>query len=445
MLPSPDEMAAFRADFPPFQRRRRGRPPIYLNNACTTLRPRPVIDAVRRYYETFPACGGGRLAGGRPEEASHHWFAGELAEEEIAAREAVAHLVGAARPEEIVWVRNTTEAVNLLAHALRFEPGDEVVTSELEHNSNQVPWMVLERRLRREAAQPDLCVRRVFGRAPDGAFDRARALEAITPRTKLVALGHRSNLDGSTIGDEDLAEVVRRAHAVGAKVFLDAAQSVPHRPVDVGALGVDFLAFSFHKLCGPSGLGVLYGRLADLERLEPFLVGGDTVADVWPDAVEFKAPPGRFEAGLQHYAGMLGARAAVEYVTRTVGLEAIRAHDRFLGGLLEARLRPLACEHFRVLGPEGAGEDSGIVTMASSLGAVINAIERLADEEANVMLRKGMFCANAFLHRHFDAAGSARNNLRASVYLYNTEAEVDALCRIVERVVGDPLAHLDDD
>ncbi|MFV1959988.1 MAG: aminotransferase class V-fold PLP-dependent enzyme, partial [Planctomycetota bacterium] len=402
-------------------------------------------DAIRRYYEVFPACGGGRLVGGRPEEAPHHWFAGELAEEEIAAREAAAHFVGAARAEEIVWVRNTTEAVNLLAHALGFEPGDEVATSELEHNSNQVPWQMLEARLRREAAQPDLPVRRVFDRAPDGAFDLGRALAAITSRTKLVALGHRSNLDGSTIADEDLVALVRRAHAVGAKVFLDAAQSVPHRPVDVGALGVDFLAFSFHKLCGPSGLGVLYGRMEALERLEPFLVGGDTVADVWPDAVEFKAPPGRFEAGLQHYAGMLGARAAIDYVTHTVGLDAIQAHDRFLGGLLEARLRPLTCEHFRLLGPEGAGAESGIVTMASGLGAVINAIERLADEESNVMLRKGMFCANAYLHRHFDAAGSAHNNLRASVYLYNTEAECDALCRVVERVVRDPLAHLDGD
>lgn len=439
--PAPD-LSPFRADFPALERRRRGRAPIYLNNACVTLRPRPVIEAVARYYETFPTCGGGRAEGARHH---HSWFTEELREEEEAARESVRHLLGAEHVDEIVWTRNTTEAINLVARGLDLQPGDEVLGSEGEHNSNLVPWLEVERGLRERTSDPGLVVRRFFDLAEDGSFDVTKALAAIGPRTRVVAISQASSLDGAQVSDDDIRTVARKVHEVGGVLLLDAAQSVPHRQVDVRALEVDFLAFSFHKMCGPSGMGALYGRRDRLAGLAPFIVGGDTVSDTWVDAVAYKPPPGRFEGGLQDYAGMLGARAAIEYLTCTVGLEAVQAHDRALNEYLTRRLRPLECDHFWLLGPRDPARRGGVVTMASSVGAVINAIERIGDEEHNLMLRKGMFCVNAYLHRRFDRTGAATNNLRASVYLYNTEAECDALCRVVERVVQSPLDHFDDE
>ena len=436
------DLALRRADFPALERLRNGRPPIYLNSACVTLRPRAVIEAITRYYERYPTCGGGRAEGAKH---LHAWFMEELKEEEEAAREACRDLLGAASSAEIVWTRNTTEALNIVARGLALEPGDEVLGSEAEHNSNLVPWLELEARLRASAGDPELVVRRFFELEDDGSFSLPRALEAIGPNTKVVSLTHASSLDGSRIPDADLQAIADRVHAVGGVLVLDAAQSVPHQPVNVQALGVDFLAFSFHKMCGPSGMGVLYGRADALARLEPVLVGGDTVADTWVDRVEFKPPPERFEAGLQNYAGMLGARAAIEYVRDAVGLETIRAHERALNELLTERLLPLECDHFWLLGPKEAARRGGVVTMASSVGSVINAIEREADEAHNVMLRKGMFCMNSYLHRRYDHAGTAKNNLRASVYLYNTPDECEILCDVVERVVRNPLDHLDDE
>lgn len=440
-MASPD-LRALRADFPPLARRRNGKPPIYLNNPCMTLRPRPVMAAMARYYEEFPTCGGGRADGAK---RLHNWFMEELKEHEEGAREELRRLVNAGRREDVVWTRNASEALNIVAHGLPLQPGDEILGSEREHNSNLVPWLEAERRLREQAGDPALVARRFFDLAPDGSFSLENALQAITPRTKVVALGHTSNLDGTTIPDAALVAVARKVHENGGWLVLDAAQSVPHLPVDMQALTCDFLAFSLHKMCGPTGMGALVGRSEALARLAPFVVGGDTVADTWQDRVIYKAPPGRFEAGLQDYAGMLGAAAAVRYVRDTVGLAAIQAHEQRLNRYLTERLLPLESEHFWIRGPRDWRLRGGVLTMASSSGAILNAIERLADERANVMLRKGMFCVNAYLHRRFDAAGNAKNNLRAGVYLYNTEEECDALCSVVEQVVKNPLDHLDDE
>lgn len=435
------ELTALRSEFPALLRRRNGKPPIYLNSTCMTLRPRPVIAALVRYYEEFPTCGGGR---GDRHHGRHNWFQGELRAHEEAARESVRALLNAERCEEIVWTRNATEALNVVAHGLDLEPGDEVVTSEREHNSNLVPWLEVERRLRARAGDPGLVARRFFDLAPDGSFVLESALAAITPRTRVLAVAHASNLDGALIPDADLRRLADAVHRVGGVLVLDAAQSVPHRPVDVRALGVDFLALSIHKMCGPSGMGALYGRYDQLERLRGFIVGGDTVSDTWQDRVEYKPPPGRFEAGLQDYAGIVATAPAIEYVTRRVGYAAIQAHELELNRHLTGRLLALECEHFQVLGPRDPERRGGVITMASHSGPLINAIERLADEESNVMVRRGMFCVNAYLHRRFDALGRAANNLRASTYFYNTLDECEVLCEVVERVVRDPLAYLDD-
>jgi cysteine desulfurase/selenocysteine lyase len=436
------DLRALRKDFPALDRRRRGKPPIYMNNTCMTLRPRSVIDAITRYYAEFPTCGGGRAEGARH---LHNWFMEELKAEEEGTREAVRSLLGAERCDEIVWTRNTSEAINIVARGMHLAPGDEVLGSEREHNSNLVPWLEVESRLRERAGDPNLPVRRFFELAPDGSFDLARALAAIGPRTKVVAIGHSSNLDGTTIPDDALRAIADRVHAFGGVLVVDAAQSVPHRRVDVRALGIDFLGFSVHKMCGPSGVGVLYGRYDLLDGLDPFIVGGDTIADTWQDKVVFKQAPGRFEAGLQDYAGMLGAKAAIDYVTERVGIDTIQEHEHRLNTYMTERLKPLECDHFWVLGPRDASQRGGVLTMSSSTGAILNAIERIGDEESNIMLRKGMFCVNAYLHRRFDATGSAKNNLRASVYFYNTEEECETLCRVVERVVKNPMDHLDDE
>jgi cysteine desulfurase/selenocysteine lyase len=435
------DLEALRAEFPALQRRRGGKPPIYFNNTCMTLRPRPVIDAITGYYADFPTCGGGRASG---THKLHNWFQEELRVHEEHAREAVRDLLGARSADEIVWTRNATEALNIVAHGLALEPGDEVLGSEREHNSNLVPWLEVERALRERAGDPSLAVRRTFDLDEDGGFDVERALAAITPRTRVLAIAHASNLDGTVVADEDLKRLSAAVHAVGGVFVLDAAQSVPHRPVDVQGLDVDFLAFSIHKMCGPTGMGVLYGRMERLASLAPWVVGGDTVADTWQDRAEFKGPPGRFEGGLQHYAGIVGTGAAIDYVTRRVGFEWIHEQELRLNTRLTERLLPLQGDHFWLLGPPDPARRGGVVTMASGHGPLINAIERAADEEANVMVRKGMFCANAYLHKRFDAKGSAANNLRASVYFYNTLEECDVFCDVVERIVREPLAHLDD-
>jgi len=406
-----------------------------------TLRPQVVVDAIQSYYSTFPTCGGGRSDGS---QKIHNWFQEELHDHEVGAREVVRSLLGATSVEEIVWTRNASEALNIVAHGLALEPGDEILGSEREHNSNLVPWLEAERRLRERAGDPDLVVRRFFELDEDGGFDLERALAAITPRTRVLAIGHASNLDGTMIPDDALRALAKRIHEVGGVLVLDAAQSVPHVPVDVKTLGVDFLAFSIHKMCGPTGMGVLWGRYDLLDKLAPFVVGGDTIADTWQDRVEYKHAPGRFEAGLQNYAGIVGARAAIEYLDREVGFETIRAQELALNTRLTERLAPLQCDHFWLLGPEDPALRGGVVTMASHSGALINAIERIGDEEANVMVRRGMFCVNAYLHRRFDKTDSAKNNLRASVYFYNTLEECDVFADIVERVVKDPLAYMDD-
>ena len=436
------DIAALRAGIPALQRLRRGKPPIYLNNTCMTLRPQVVIDALRRYYEEFPTCGGGRSEGAKKLD---NWFQDELREHEESARSAAARLIGAASPDEVVWTRNTSEALNIVAHGLRLEPGDEILGSEREHNSNLVPWLEAERRLRERAGDPELVVRRWFELDEDGGFDLERALAAITPRTKVLALGHASNLDGTVIPADAIRALAARIHEVGGVFVLDAAQSVPHRRVDVRELGVDFLAFSIHKMCGPSGMGVLWGRYDLLSALDPFVVGGDTIADTWQDRVEYKQPPGRFEAGLQDYAGMVGAGAAIDYITDTVGYDLIESQELALNRHLTERLAPLQCDHFWLLGPQDPARRGGVITMTSPSGALINAIERIGDEEANIMVRRGMFCVNAYLHGRFDKLGSSKNNLRASVYFYNTLEECDAFADVVERVVKNPLAYFDDE
>lgn len=394
-----------RGDFPALAREVRGRPPIFLDNACTTLRPRPVIEAVARHQESGAACHG----------RAYHRFGREATEALENAREAVRRFLRADRADEVVFVRNTTEALNLAARCLPLAPGARVVTTGMEHNSNLLPWQRLARAgaIRHEVLRVD----------PATGLD----LDALRDRLKegagLVSLFHVSNLCGI---ENPIPEVCREAHARGALVLVDGAQAVATRPVDVRALGADLYAFSLHKMFGPTGIGVLWARREVLERMRPFLLGGDTVRDATYTECVLEDAPARFEAGVANVEGAVGARAAIEYV-EGVGLDAVREHV--------ARLNRLATEAFaglprvRLIGPEDPARRGAVLNVLVE-GLEARGLARVLDETDNIMVRAGRHCVHAWYH-----AEGVSDSIRVSFALYNTDSEVQALARALRRVL----------
>ncbi len=411
------ELSAVRADFPLLARTvRDGRPLVYLDTAATSQKPQCVLDAEQDFYE-------------RRNAAVHrgaHALAEEATEAYEAARAAVAGFVGVA-PGELVWTKNATEAINLVAYAFsnatagrggdaarrfRLGPGDEVVVTEAEHHANLVPWQ-------------ELCARtgatlRWLGLTDEGRLDLG-TLDVIGERTRVVALTHASNVTGAI---SPVAEVVAAAHAVGALVVLDACQSVPHLPVDLHALDVDFAAFSGHKMLGPTGVGALYGRRELLEAMPPVLTGGSMVEVVTMTETTYAPPPQRVEAGTQMVAQTVGLRAAVEYLGE-LGMDAVAAHEaalaqRLLDGVAQV-------PGVRVLGPSTAEDRLATVAFAVD-GVHPHDVGQLLDD-AGVAVRVGHHCAQP-LHRRLGVAASAR----ASAGVYTSEADVDAFVEALGRV-----------
>lgn len=398
-------IAKIRADFPSLEAGNGRKPVIYFDNACQTLRPRQVIEAVQRYYQEFPACSG----------RSMHRMAAEVTREVDQAREKVAKFLSAGRKEEIIFTRNTTEGINLIASALDWKAGDVILISDKEHNSNLIPWQMVAKR--------HGAILRVVRTRADNTFDMEAFEQALKAGpVKLVAMGYTSNLDGVTI---PAAEIVKRAHRQGALVFLDAAQTVPHQRVNVRALDVDFLAFSGHKMMGPSGTGVLYGKYRLLEQLEPFLVGGDTVSSSTYETCQFLPPPEKFEAGLQDYAGIIGLAAAVQYI-QSIGFDTIEKQERLLNEFLSEGLEEIP--GVRLIGPSNPCLRSGIVAFYIE-GVDHHRIALMLDQMANIAVRSGQHC----VHSWFNARGVA-GSVRASVYVYNTLEEaklfLDSLIKI---------------
>ncbi len=386
-----------RQDFPLLQEGGGKRPVLYFDTACQSLRPRQVMEAMERYYREQSACSG---------RSMHHL--GEAVSHEVEeSRVALQKFLGAARKEEIVFTRNTTEGINLVANALEWKPGDAVVISDKEHNSNLIPWQMLARRRGVEL--------RICPSLPDNTFDLTAFQKLLDGRVRLVAFGHTANLDGVSI---PAAEIIKAAHRAGALVLLDAAQSAPHKQINVKALDVDFLALSGHKMLGPSGMGVLYGKYALLEKMEPFLVGGDTVASSTYTTCEFLPPPEKFEAGLQNYAGIIGLAAAAKYL-QSVGFDAIQKQEALVNEFLTRELASLP--GLKLIGPADPRLRGGIFTFYIE-GVDSHRIALMLDQMANIQTRSGQHC----VHSWFNARG-LRGSVRASAYFYNTLAEAETL------------------
>ena len=398
--PTPD-WTALRADFPILDQAVHGRPLVYLDNAATTQKPRAVIAALSRYYER--------------DNANVHRAIHELSSRATAAYEAAraraAAFIHAASAEEIVFTRGTTESINLVAYAFtpRLRPGDVILATEMEHHSNLVPWQLLARRT---GAQ----LRLVPVTGDDGRLDLSGLDGLLADRARLFAFTHISNSLGTI---NPVAELCARARRAGVVTLVDAAQSAGHRPLDVQALGCDFLAFSGHKMAGPTGIGVLYGRHALLDALDPFQAGGEMIASVQFDASTWNKVPHKFEAGTPDIAGTVGLHAAMDYLDG-LGRAAIAAHDERLAQLAYERLR--AVPGIRLLGPAGAR--GGLVSFALP-GVHAHDVVTFADQEG-VALRGGHHCTQPLLRKL-----GAPATTRASFYLYNTEAEVDRLAAVI--------------
>jgi len=408
------DVARIRKDFPILDRTVRGGQPLaYLDSANTSQKPRQVIDTLTEFYERHNA----------NIHRANHELGEEATEAYEGARIKAAQFIGAADETEVIFTKNISEGINLVAYSMgnasagrpagsgpdrfRLGPGDEIVVTEMEHHSNIVPWQLLC-----ERTGATLRWFKVTGW--DGRLDLSAAGELINERTKLVALVHQSNVLGTI---NPVREIADAAHAVGALVLVDAAQSVPHMPVDVTELGADFLGFTGHKLCGPTGIGVLWGRRELLDEMPPFLGGGEMIETVWMERSTYAPPPHKFEAGTMPIAQAVGLGAAMDYLNE-IGRDAIHAHEQQLLGHALTKLADI--DGLRILGPT-TPEGRGAAISFEVDGVHPHDVGQVLDE-LGIAVRAGHHCAWP-LHR----ALGVQSSTRASFYLYNTLDEVDAL------------------
>lgn len=401
------DIARIRADFPILARTvRDGKPLVYLDSGATSQRPVQVLDAEREFLATRNAA----------VHRGAHALSEEATDSYEDARAVIAAFVGV-DIDEVVFTKNATESLNLVAYAFaderfphRLGPGDEIVVTELEHHANLVPWQELARRTG--------ATLRWYGVTDDGRIDLDSL--TLTDAVKVVAFTHQSNVTGAVAPVE---EIVRRAKEVGAVVVLDACQSVPHMAVDFRALGVDFAAFSGHKMFGPSGVGVLYGRRDLLADVPPFITGGSMIETVTMEATTFAAPPQRFEAGSPMVSQAVGLGAAVRYL-QDIGMDAVAAHEHELTAAALAELGGI--DGVRIIGPTTAEQRGGAVSFVVD-GIHAHDLGQILDDEG-VEIRVGHHCAWP-LHRRFGVAATAR----ASFAVYNTPDEVQALGAAIRR------------
>ena len=394
------DVEQIRADFPILQRGVGEWPLVYLDSANTSQKPRQVVDAIAGHYLQHNA----NVA------RAMHLLGAEATEAFEGARSKVAGFIGAGRTEEIIFTKNASEALNLCAHTLgsRLKPGDEVVISVMEHHSNIVPWQL--------ACQRSGATLRWFDVTDEGRLDLEAAERdgLINERTKVVSLTWVSNVLGTR---NPIAQIAAQAHAVGAVMVVDASQGVPHQATDVAALGADLVAFTGHKLCGPTGIGVLWGRYDLLADLPPYMGGGEMIEVVEMSHSTYAPPPHRFEAGTPPIAQAVGLGAAVDYLTG-VGMDLIAAHEQQLTEYALAKLTSI--DGLVLLGP-GEAVDRGSAVSFNIAGVHPHDVMQVLDSRG-VAIRGGHHCARP-LHKRLGHQSSTR----ASSYLYTTPAEIDAL------------------
>jgi len=396
-----------RADFPILSRVVNGSPLIYLDSAASSQKPRQVIEAITTYYERSHA----------NVHRSIHTLGEEATELYEGARDAVRSFVGARHREEIIFTRGTTEAINLVAQCVgrTLRPGDEIIVTEMEHHSNLIPWQM--------ACRDHGAVLKAVPVIGEGFLDMEAFARLLSPRTRMVAVAHVSNVLGTI---NPVAEIVRRSHEAGALVLLDGAQGAPHLALDLASMGADFYVFSGHKMLGPTGIGVLYGRREILESLEPTWGGGEMIKEVWIDRAQWNDLPWRFEPGTPPIAGAVGLRAAVEYLGK-LGMERVAAHERDLTArCLDALAR---IDGVTIYGPRNP-EIKGAVVAFNVEGIHPHDGAALLDERG-IAVRAGHHCAQPLM-KHFGIAGT----LRASFSVYNTPAEVERLAEAVMSLRG---------
>ncbi|UCD07388.1 MAG: aminotransferase class V-fold PLP-dependent enzyme [Candidatus Aenigmatarchaeota archaeon] len=391
-----------REDFPVLQRVINGKPIVYLDNACMTLRPIQVIEKIREYYTEYPACG----------ERSMHKLGRKVDEGVERSRETLKKFLNARNTKEIIFTKNTTEGINLVANSLDLKNGDVILGTDKEHNSNMLPWQKLSSRgVKYEIVRSN----------PDNTFSIENFKEKMNKDVKLVAMVHTSNMDGTTT---PMKEIVKIAKDHGALVLMDGAQSIPHHELNMKKLDADFLAFSGHKMLGPSGTGVLYGKEHLLEKLGTFLVGGGTVVDTTHSEAKFEELPQKFEAGLQNYAGIIGLGEAASYLMK-IDKENVEKHETELN----KRITEGVGDVVDIIGPREAGKRSGIFSF-NYKKVDPHEIAMMLDEMENICVRSGAHCVHSWFNTH-----NLKGSVRASIYLYNTLEECEKFIETLKKVI----------
>ena len=381
------------------------KPIIYFDNACMSLKPKQVIDKINEYYTSYTACSG----------RSSHKFANEVGVQVAKSRNEVRKLINAKLTEEIIFTRNTTEGINLVANSFGLEKGDEIIISDKEHNSNLLPWLRLKEKIGIKVIVVDSNL--------DNTFNLENFEKCFSNKTRLVSVAHTSNLDGVTNPIKDIAEVTQQKNAL---LLVDGAQSVPGKEVDVKALGIDFLSFSGHKMLGPTGIGVLYGRIDLLEKLDQFIVGGETVIDSTYNDFKLEKLPNRLEAGLQDYTGIIGLSEACKFLKK-VGLKKIENHGIKLNKLSTEAL--VNNENIELIGQLEPEKRSGIFSF-NIKGKDMHHVSRILDTSKNIMTRSGAHCVHSWFNKH-----EMKGSVRASLYLYNTAEEVQVFVDEIKKII----------
>lgn len=399
------DVEKIRQDFPILSRQVRGKPLVYLDSAATSQKPRAVIDALTRYYEQT--------------NANIHRGIHTLSEEATQAyenvRKKVAGLVHAPSPSSVIFTRNATESINLVTHAWgrkNIRAGDEILLTGMEHHSNLVPWQML--------AQEKGAVLKFVSVLDDGTLDPADLEKNVGAKTKLIAVTHISNALGTI---NPIRRFAQAAHSVGAVLLVDAAQSAPHTPVDMRVLGCDFLVFSAHKMLGPTGVGVMIAHEEMLEKMNPFLGGGDMIREVWLEKSTWNEVPCKFEAGTPDIGGVIAFGAAIDYL-QNLGMENVRAHEQKLSAYALKELSKI--EGLKIYGPADPAQRSGVISF--NLGSIHPHDLGTVLDEDGIAVRAGHHCCQPLMRR-FGISGTTR----ASFYIYNTEQEVDKLVSSLKR------------